>query len=36
MIFKSIVEHRRYPADLFEASAGIEDRLRRWYELDVP
>jgi spermidine synthase len=36
MIFKSIVEHRRYPADLFEASAGIEDRLRKWYELDVP
>ena len=35
-IFKSIVQHRRYPADLFEASAGIEAQLRKWYELDAP
>jgi spermidine synthase len=32
LIFQSIVNHRRYPADLFEASADTEARLRRWYE----
>jgi spermidine synthase len=32
MIFQSLVRYRRYPADLFEASAGIEAQLRRWYE----
>ena len=32
MIFQSLVRYRRYPADLFEVSAGIEAQLRRWYE----
>ena len=31
-IFQSLVRYRRYPANLFEASAGIEAQLRRWYE----
>ena len=31
MIFQSLVRHRRYPADLFEASAGTEAQLRQWY-----
>jgi spermidine synthase len=32
MIFQSLVAYRRYPADLFHASAGTEAQLRRWYE----
>lgn len=31
-IFRAIVDHRRYPADLFSASAETEMRLRGWYE----
>ncbi len=31
-IFQELVKYRRYPADLFEASAGLESQLRRWYE----
>ncbi len=30
-IFQSILQHRRYPADLFVASAEIEAQLRTWY-----
>jgi hypothetical protein len=33
-IFQAIVRYRRYPADLFVASAGTEMRLRQWYEPD--
>jgi spermidine synthase len=32
MIFQSLVAYRRYPADLFHASAGTEAQMRRWYE----
>jgi spermidine synthase len=32
LIFQSIVDHRRYPADLFVASAETESQLRSWYE----
>jgi len=31
-IFGGIVSHRRYPADLFVASAETEARLRIWYD----
>ena len=31
-IFQAILSHRRYPADLFVASADIEAKLRSWYE----
>lgn len=31
-VFEAIVNYRRYPADLFVASAGTESRLRSWYE----
>jgi spermidine synthase len=31
-IFQGIVNHRRYPADLFVASADIEAKLRSWYD----
>ena len=31
-IFQAILNYRRYPADLFVASAGIESRLRSWYD----
>ena len=31
-IFGAILSHRRYPADLFVASADTEARLRSWYE----
>ncbi len=31
-IFQAIVRYRRYPADLFAASAGTEQQLRSWYE----
>jgi spermidine synthase len=31
VIFQELVKHRRYPADLFEASAGLEAQLRKWY-----
>jgi spermidine synthase len=31
-IFQSILYYRRYPADLFVASADTEQRLRSWYE----
>jgi spermidine synthase len=30
-IFQELVKHRRYPADLFQASAGLEAQLRKWY-----
>ncbi len=30
-IFQELVKYRRYPADLFEASAGLEAQLRKWY-----
>jgi spermidine synthase len=30
-IFQALVQHRRYPADLFQASAETEAQLRRWY-----
>ena len=32
VIFGGILQHRRYPADLFVASAGTEAELRRWYD----
>jgi spermidine synthase len=32
LIFQSILKHRRYPADLFVASAGTESQLRSWYD----
>ena len=32
LIFQSILEYRRYPADLFVASAEIEAQLRGWYD----
>ena len=31
LIFQDILKFRRYPADLFEASAETEARMRRWY-----
>ena len=31
-IFQAILSHRRYPADLFVASADIEASLRSWYD----
>jgi spermidine synthase len=31
-IFQAILDYRRYPADLFVASADIEARLRSWYD----
>ncbi|HYE88782.1 MAG TPA: fused MFS/spermidine synthase, partial [Vicinamibacterales bacterium] len=31
LIFQSMLAHRRYPADLFVASAGLESQLREWY-----
>ena len=31
-IFREILNYRRYPADLFIASAGTESQLRSWYE----
>jgi spermidine synthase len=31
-IFQAILNYRRYPADLFVASADIEARLRNWYD----
>jgi spermidine synthase len=30
-IFQELVKYRRYPADLFVASAQVEQQLRRWY-----
>ena len=32
LIFQSILNYRRYPADLFVASAETEAQLRSWYE----
>jgi hypothetical protein len=32
LIFQSILDFRRYPADLFVASAEFESQLRKWYE----
>ena len=32
-IFQELVKYRRYPADLFQASAGLEAQLRKWYEI---
>jgi len=29
-IFQQILQYRRYPADLFEASAELESQIRRW------
>ena len=31
LIFQTLVGFRRYPADLFEASAELESQLRKWY-----
>ena len=31
-IFQAILNHRKYPADLFVASADIETQLRSWYD----
>jgi spermidine synthase len=31
-IFGAIVDYRRYPADLFVASADTEEKLRSWYD----
>ena len=31
-IFGAILEYRRYPADLFVASADTEEKLRAWYD----
>ncbi len=31
LIFQTLVQYRRYPADLFVASAGLESQLRAWY-----
>jgi hypothetical protein len=31
-IFGAIVNHRRYPADLFVAAADTEAKLRSWYD----
>jgi spermidine synthase len=31
LIFQSLLNYRRYPADLFEVSAGLEAQLRAWY-----
>jgi spermidine synthase len=31
-IFQAILSYRKYPADLFVASAGTESQLRNWYE----
>ncbi len=31
LIFQTLVQYRRYPADLFVASAGLESQLRTWY-----
>jgi spermidine synthase len=35
-IFQAILNYRRYPADLFVASADIEARLRSWYNNPPP
>ena len=35
-IFQSILNYRRYPADLFVASADTETRLRSWYANTSP
>jgi spermidine synthase len=32
LIFQSILDYRRYPADLFVASADTESQLRSWYD----
>ena len=32
MIFQSMLQYRRYPADLIKASAGLEQQLRSWYD----
>jgi hypothetical protein len=32
LIFQTLAQYRRYPADLFVASAGLEAQLRKWYE----
>ncbi len=32
MIFQSMLQYRRYPADLIKASAGLEEQLRSWYD----
>ena len=29
-IFQQILQYRRYPADLFEASAELESQMRLW------
>lgn len=31
VIFQQMLAYRRYPADLFVASAELEAQLRRWY-----
>ncbi|HWI19353.1 MAG TPA: fused MFS/spermidine synthase [Vicinamibacterales bacterium] len=32
LIFQSMLQYRRYPADLFVASASLEEQLRGWYD----
>ena len=34
LIFQTLVQYRRYPADLFVASAALEEQLRKWYAPD--
>jgi spermidine synthase len=36
LIFQSMLNYRKYPADLFEASAGLEATLREWYTKTPP
>ena len=31
-IFQGLLDYRRYPADLFEAPADIEQHLRSWFD----
>ena len=33
LIFQAMLAYRRYPADLFVASAELEAQLRGWYEV---
>jgi spermidine synthase len=35
LIFQSMLKYRKYPTDLFEASAGLEATFREWY-LNAP
>jgi hypothetical protein len=31
LIFKTILQFRRYPSDLFQASAKTQGQLQKWY-----